>query len=173
MKVFSILLIFSLLTSCTIKQKQLDYYLSTGIENIKIFPANKEDSLKINSMNITANKSYEECRKLQNQSCIDDRGNMILYAIFLEGISNFRMVLFNNFKLPKNALEGENRIRITVGINNTIENIEILKYTDENTLKAIQDVFKIKELNTWKSARIYNIPVKEQFEISVFVIHKY
>lgn len=82
------------------------------------------------------------------------------------------MVLFKNFKLPKNALEGENRVRITVGTNGTIENIEILKYTDENTRKAIQEVFKIKELNTWKSARIYGIPVKEQFEISIFITHK-
>lgn len=59
---------------------------------------------------------------------------------FPKGISNFRVILFKKFKLPKNAVEGENRLRITVGINNAIESVEILKYTDENTKKAIQDV---------------------------------
>lgn len=150
--------------NCSVKK----HYLST-IENIKIFPANKADSAKIDAYNDAAKRHMEECLKLKNVNCIDDSGNMYLHAQFPKGISNFSMVLFKNFKLPKNALEGENRIRITVGTNNTTENIEILKYTDENTRKAIEDVFRLKELNTWKSAKIYGIPVKEQFEISIFI----
>jgi hypothetical protein len=82
------------------------------------------------------------------------------------------MYLFEKFKLPKNVREGENRIRIILGINDNLESIEILKYTDKNTKKAIEDVFKVKELNIWKSAKMYNIPVKEQFEISIFIEKK-
>ena len=161
---FLIFIVLFCLLNCTSKK----HYLST-LENMKIFPANKQDSAKIDAYNDAAKRHVEECLKLKNVTCIDDSGNMYLYAQFPKGISNFRMVLFKNFKLPKNALEGENRIRITVATDSTIEKVEILKYTDENTRKAIQDVFKIKELNTWKSARIYGIPVKEQFEISIFI----
>lgn len=153
--------------SCTAKK----YYLST-LENMKIFPANKQDSMRISDYNEAEKRFGEECEKKKNTNCIDDSGNMYLHAQFPKGISNFRMILFKKFKLPKNAVKGENCLRITVGTNNAIENVEILKYTDENTRKAIQDVFKLKELNTWKSARIYNIPVKEEFEISVFTVHK-
>lgn len=170
-KVFLSIVILSLLTNCSVRKKTLVHYLSTP-ENMKIFPANKQDSAKIDAYNHATKRHMEECLKLKNVTCIDDSGNMYLYAQFPKGISNFRMVLFKNFKLPKNALEGENRIRITVGTNGTIDNIEILKYTDENTKKAIQDVFKIKELNTWKSAKIYGIPVKQQFEISIFITHR-
>jgi hypothetical protein len=97
---------------------------------------------------------------------------MILNAEFPKGMSNFRNVLFEKFKLPKNVREGENRIRIILGINDNLEKIEILKYTDKNTKKAIEEVFKVKELNIWKSANMYGIPVKEQFEISIFIEHK-
>ncbi len=164
---FLIFIVLFCFMNCSVKK----HYLST-LENIKIFPENKADSAKIDAYNDAGKRHMEECLKLKNVNCIDDSGNMYLHAQFPKGISNFRMVLFKIFKLPKNALEGENCIRITVGTNSTIENIEILKYTDENTKKAIQDVFKIKELNTWKSARIYGIPVKEQFEISIFITHK-
>ncbi|MCY0969531.1 hypothetical protein [Chryseobacterium wangxinyae] len=172
MKTFLIILIFSFLMSCTIKQKPVSYYLSSGIEDIKIFPVNKEDSAKINNINIASDKSLAECQKLKNAKCSDDRGNRYLDATFPKGIYNFRILLFDNFKLPKNAKEGESRIRITIGTHDNIERIEILKYTDENTKKAIEDVFRLKELNVWTSAKIYGIPVNEQFEISVFVKKK-
>lgn len=82
------------------------------------------------------------------------------------------MLLFNNFKLPKNAKEGENRIRVTIGKNNNLEKTEILKYTDANAKKAVEEVFKMKELENWSSAKIYNIPIKTQFEISIFIVQK-
>lgn len=169
MKAFVIILIFSVLTSCTMRKKHLEYYLSSGIENRKIFPANKEDSAEINNINIASDKSLAECQKLKNTKCIDDRGNMYLDATFPKGIYNFKNVLFENFKLPKNAKEGENRIKIIIGALGNLERIELLKYTDENTKKAIEDVFKLKELNTWTSAKIYGISVNEQFEISIFI----
>ncbi|SIQ46158.1 hypothetical protein [Chryseobacterium indoltheticum] len=164
---FLIFIVLFCFMNCSVKK----HYLST-LENIKIFPANKADSAKIDAYNDAGNRQAEECLKLKNVICIDDSSNMYLHAQFPKGVYNFRIILFNNFKLPKDALEGENRIRITVGTNNTIDNIEILKYTDENTRKAIEDVFRLKELNTWKSAKIYGIPVKEQFEISIFVTNK-
>jgi hypothetical protein len=147
-------------------------HLSTGIENIKLFPANKKDSAKISMININAKRSLEKCEKQKDVVCIDDLGTMILNAEFPKGINNFRNVLFEKFKLPKNVREGENRIRIILGIDDNLENIEILKYTDRNTKKAIEEVFKVKELNTWKSAKMYGIPVKEQFEISIFLENK-
>ena len=172
MKIFLIILIFSFLISCTIKQKPVAYYLSSGIEDIKIFPANREDSAKINNINIASDKSLAECQKLKNVRCIDDRGNMFLDAMFPRGIYSFRNLLFEKFKLPDDAKEGENLIRVTIGNKNNLEKIEILKYTDEKTKKAIEDVFRLKELNVWTSAKIYRIPVNEQFEISVFVKKK-
>lgn len=48
----------------------------------------------------------------------------------------------------KNAREGESRVRVIIGTHDKIEKIEILKYTDEKTRKAIEDVFRLKELNT-------------------------
>ncbi|MDR3024523.1 hypothetical protein [Chryseobacterium sp.] len=171
MKWVSFFMMLYLLSSCSVRQKYTAY-LSTGIENIKLFPANKIDSAKINIINITAKKSLEKCEKQKNVVCIDDLGTMILNAEFPKGISHFRNVLFEKFKLPKNVREGENRIRIILGINDNVEKIEILKYTDKNTKKAIEEVFKVKELNTWKSAKMYGIPVKEQFEISIFIENK-
>ena len=82
------------------------------------------------------------------------------------------MFLFNNFKLPKNAKEGENRIQVTIWKHNNLEKFEILKYTDVNTKKAVEEVFKIKELGYWSSAKIYNIPLKTQFEISIYIVKK-
>ena len=169
--IFSFFIILYFLSACSVRQKYVSYF-STGIENMKTFPANKIDSAKINIINITAKKSLEKCAKQKDVECIDDTGIMILNAEFPKGISNFRNVLFEKFKLPKNVREGENRIRIILGINDNLESIEILKYTDKNTKKAIEDVFKVKELNIWKSAKMYNIPVKEQFEISIFIEKK-
>ncbi|MEC3875536.1 hypothetical protein [Chryseobacterium salviniae] len=50
--------------------------------------------------------------------------------------------------------------------------MEILKYTDENSKRAIEDVFNLKELSTWKFAEIYGIAVREQFELSIFIENK-
>lgn len=87
--------------------------------------------------------------------------------MFSKGIHNFRTVLYDNFKLPKDARVGENQIRVTIGIHDSIEKIEILKYTDRNSKIAIEKVFRLKELNKWISARIYDIPVKEEFIVSI------
>lgn len=169
--VFYFFIILYFLSACTVRQKYTAY-LSTGIENIKLFPANKIDSAKISIIDINAKKSLEKCKKQENVVCIDDLGIMILNAEFPKGMSHFRTVLFEKFKFPKNVREGENRIRIILGINDNLENIEILKYTDGKTKKAIEEVFKVKELNTWKSAKMFGIPVKEQFEISLFIENK-
>jgi len=167
-----ILFIIFCLTACASKQKHLIHYLSSGVENIKIFPTNEKDSARINTINTTSEKSIEECKKLKNATCIDDRSNLVLNAVFPKGIHEFRSLLFKKFKLPKNAKEGENRVRVIIGTHNTIEKIEILKYTDLETKKAIEDVFKLRRLNTWTSASIYGIPVNEQFETSIFVVRK-
>lgn len=83
-KIFLFIVILSLLTNCSIRKKTLVHYLST-LENIKIFPANKQDSAKIDAYNDAAKRHVEECLKLKNVTCIDDSGNMYLHAQFPKG----------------------------------------------------------------------------------------
>ncbi|WP_027381172.1 hypothetical protein [Chryseobacterium daeguense] len=158
--------------SCKIKSESINYYLSPGIENIKIFPATKHDSAKIRKIDLSTEEALEKCEKNKNSICIDDRGIMTLHAEFPKGISNFRTVLFKKIKIPKNAKEGENRVLLTIGIKDNLESVKLLKYTDKKIKDAIENVFKLEDFNTWKSARIFGIPVKEQFEISIFVERK-
>ena len=172
MKATFFLIFILFCTSCSLRQQQFNYYLSSGIENIEVFPANKKDSIKIDKIDITIYKSLEECKKNKSINCIDDRGIVTIYAEYPKGIYNFRTVLIDNFKPPKIAKIGENRIRVIIGTQDNLEKIEILKYTDKNIRKAIENVFKSKELNTWKSATIYGIPVKQKFEISIFIENK-
>ncbi|WP_294286317.1 hypothetical protein [uncultured Chryseobacterium sp.] len=154
--------------SCSTINKKDVFYLSSGIEKIKIFPATERDSAKIDAIDSAGKKFSEKCRR-EHLTCIDDTGIMTLHAEFPNGIYNFRVVLFNHFNAPRNGTAGENRIRVTIGTQNNLEKVEVLKYTDKDTKKAIENVFKLKELNIWKSAKIYGIPVKEQFEISIFI----
>jgi hypothetical protein len=170
-KIFILISIFALFISCSLIQKKKIHYIST-LENVKIFRLNKSDSIKAYKSKLLAEKALEECGKRPNSNCIDDIGIGNIDATFLNGISNFRMVLFNNFKVPQNAETGENRVRITIGAKDNLESIEVLKFTDEYTKKTIENVFKLPELDKWKSAKIYGIPVKEQFEISIFIERK-
>jgi len=167
---FFIIICIFLFNCNAIRKKSLVHYLST-LENIKVLSPTKEESVLIDSFKLASKKFLEECEQ-NGGNCIDDRGNMHLDATFPKGIHNFRIVLFEKFKLPDDAKEGENLSCVTIGNKNNLEKIEILKYTDEKTKKAIEDVFRLKELNVWTSAKIYGIPVKEQFEISVFVKKK-
>lgn len=167
-KLFFFITLFSFLIGCNIKQKPLLHHLST-FENMETLPIGKEDSAKILKVKLSAEKSLEKCKKNYGTNCIDDIEILSREVQFLGGINKFRKILFEKFKVPKNAKEGENRVRITIGTQNDLEKVEILRYTDKNTKKAIENVFKLKELNTWKSAKIYGIPVKEQFEISIFI----
>ncbi len=175
MKTIKLFLFFSInitiYNSCSTINKKDVFYLSSGIENIKIFPATEKDSAKIDSIDLEGKKLFAKCMK-EHLTCIDGFGIMTLYAEFPNGIYNFRIVLFNHFKAPKNGTAGENRVRVTIGTQNNLEKVEVLKYTYKNTKKAIEGVFKQKGLNTWKSAKIYGIPVKEQFEISIFIKEK-
>lgn len=167
MKIFLyIIFMFAFLLNCTVKRGQLVHYLSPGVENMKLFPANKADSLKIDTF-ISNTKKCIEAGGLYCGVC-----NPEIWADFPTGMSGFRKALFENFKPPKNTKVGESRIRVIIGAHDNIEKVEILKYTDELTKKAIEEAFKIKELHAWKSARIYGIPVKEQFETSIFVERK-
>lgn len=155
--------------NCFVKYTNLRYYLST-LENIQDFPPTEKEAKTIDSLNQISREFYEKCKKENELSCIVD--GYEIWAEFKGGVSKFRELLFNNFKLPKNAKEGENRIRVTIGKSNGIEKIEILQYTDLDTKQAIEDVFKLKELDNWASAKIYSIPVKTQFEISIFIVNK-
>ncbi|WP_144282482.1 hypothetical protein [Chryseobacterium echinoideorum] len=130
---------------------------------MKLFTFNKSDSAKINAFYKNAKKCLEE-GGLYCDACNKERR-----ADFKNGIAQFRIELFKNIKLPKNAKQGENRVRVVIGTSNSIEKIELLKFTDINTKNAIEKAFKQHELNTWASAKIYGIPVNQQFEISTFV----
>lgn len=163
-----IFILLFLICGCVAKPVRLSYYLST-LENIKDFPPTEREAKTIDSLNKKSKEFSEKCRR-ENLNCTIDSSE--IWVEFKGGITKFRMILFNNFKLPQNAKEGENRVRVTIGKNNNLEKIEILQYTDVDTKQAIEDVFKLKELDNWASAKIYSIPVKTQFEISIFIVRK-
>lgn len=156
-KLFILLSILTLFTSCSLIQKMDRHYLGT-LENIK-YVVSHEDSLKIESSKIEINKGYYTC-EMEN------------YAEFRGSVAAFRQFIYDNFKAPKNARAGENHILVTIGKQNNLEGIEVLKYTDEDTKKTIENLFKLKPLNNWTSANLYFIPVKQQFEISIFIKDK-
>lgn len=58
---------------------------------------------------------------------------------------------------------------VTIGKKDSIESIEFLKYTDEDSKMQIEQIFKSKELNQWLSTTNHSFPVKTQFEISIFI----
>ncbi|WP_238586913.1 hypothetical protein [Chryseobacterium sp. Leaf405] len=94
---------------------------------------------------------------------------MINEANFKGSISTFRQLIYDKFKPSKNAKSGENLIRITIGKTNNLENAEIISYTDEESKSLIEDIFRSEELGKWTSANQFLIPVKQQFEISIFI----
>jgi len=160
--------LFLMIYSCRVKPAYVTCNLST-LENINNFPAAGREAKTIDSLDMVSKEFQDKCHR-ENLNCTNDISE--IYAEFKGGIGTFREVLFNNFKIPENAKEGENRIRVTIGKNNNLEKIEILKYTDINTKAAVEKVFKLKELDHWTSAKIYSIPVTTQFEISIFIVRK-
>jgi hypothetical protein len=170
-KLFPLIIIIFFLIGCGIKQKHLEYYIST-LENIKTLPISKEDSANVLKNKLSAESSFENCRKLHGSNCINDIEILSYEANFKDGPAKFREILFEKFNLPKTAEIGENRVRVFIGAKDDLEKIEILKYTDEDTKKAVEAVFKLKELTAWKSTKIYGVPVKQQFEISIFIKRK-
>ncbi|WP_288377082.1 hypothetical protein [Chryseobacterium culicis] len=154
-----------------VKSDLLVHYIST-LENIKIFPPTSEERKAIDSLKSEVVTSLEKCQK-RNENCIDDielfEPN---YAGFKTGINNFRKILFEKFKVQANAHKGENRVRVTIGKQNKIEKIDFIRYTDKASKKEIERLFQSKELDNWYSAKVYKYPVKQEFEISIFIEEK-
>lgn len=151
---FILLSILTLFTSCSLIQKRNKHSLGT-LENVKVIISH-EDSIKIDSSKIAWSKRYY---------CAE----MIYGAEFKGSISTFRQLIYDKFKPSKNAKSGENLVRVTIGKTNNLEKAEILSYTNEESKKLIGEIFQLKELNTWTSAKQFLIPVKQQFEISIFI----
>lgn len=165
----SVLILFlSILIGCSTVKTSNEYYIST-LENIKTLPISKEDSAKILKTKLSVESSLENCRKRYGSACIDDIGILANEAEFKGGIAKFREILFEKFILSKAAKIGENRVRVFIGNKDNLEKIEIIKYTDQKTKEIIEKIFSSEELNKWRSKRIYSIPVRQQFEISIFV----
>lgn len=141
------------------------HFLST-LENVK-FIASKEDSIQIDRVNLDLEKIQERIDREKSDAwiCFESED----YAEFGGGVTLFRELIYKKFKVSTDSKEGENLIRITIGKNNNLEAIEFLKYSDDNSKKQIEEIFKLKELDNWRSARLYRIPVKQQFEISIFI----
>lgn len=78
-------------------------------------------------------------------------------------------MIFEQFQVNQESKKGENKILVTIGKKNSIESIVFLKYTDEDSKRQIEQIFKSKELNQWRSATNHLFPVKTQFEISIFI----
>ncbi|WP_123906651.1 hypothetical protein [Chryseobacterium sp. MYb7] len=139
---------------------------------MKIFSPTPEEKQMIDSLKSEVLASLEKCQR-GGGNCIDDielfEPN---YAGFKTGIDNFRKILFEKFKIQANAQKGENRVRVTIGKQNTIEKIDFIRYTDEASKKEIERLFQSKELDNWYSAKVYKYPVKQEFEISIFIEEK-
>lgn len=175
LKVIRNIIILCLLTNCSITKK---HYLGT-LENIK-YVVSHEDSLKIDSVRLELKEATERIelenkrRREKNEksdakvNCFDSEN----YAEFRGGTNAFRQFVYENFKVPKKTKSGENTILVTIGKQNNLEKVEILKYTDEETKKSIEDLFKLKELHKWRSAELFRVPVKQQFELSIFIENK-
>jgi len=164
-KLLFFITILSILIGCKVRQKRLVHFLST-LENVKLI-ASKEDSIKIDSVKLELKEAQERIDREKNGAwiCFEPKDN----AEFRGGITLFREIIYKKFKVSTDSKEGENLIRVTIGKNNSLEKIDFLKYSDESSRKQIEDIFKLKELDNWSSARLYRIPVKQQFEISVFI----
>lgn len=162
------LIMLFLFRGCYIVQKKKRHYLGT-LENVRKIVSH-EDSIKIYTAKQQLKELTEKIKREKSDAtiCFEAEDN----AYFSGEISKFRQLIYDKFKIPKNAKTGENLIRITIGKSNNLEKVEILSYTDEETKKVIEDLFKLKELNQWHSARLFRIPVKEQFEISIFIERK-
>lgn len=163
-----LILFLSILIGCSTVKTNNEYYIST-LENIKTLPISKEDSVKILKVKLSAENALKDCHERYGPACLDDIERLTYEAQFKGGIDKFREILFENFTLPKTAKTGENRIRVLIGTKDNLEKIEIIKYTDNKTKESIEKIFGSEELNKWKSKRVYNIPLKQQFEISIFV----
>ncbi|MCI3939326.1 hypothetical protein MQX03_19300 [Chryseobacterium aahli] len=165
-RIFPFILICIFLMSCNaIQKKSLVHYLST-LENIKVLPPTKEESVIIDSLTLANKKFLEKCEK-NGGNCIVD--NPRQDAHFKNDITAFRKIVFNQFKTNSRSKEGENKILVTIGKKDSIESVVFLKYTDEDSKRQIENIFKSKELNQWVSAQDHGFPMKTQFEISVFI----
>lgn len=164
-KLFLFIVMLSLLANCSIRKNTLVHYLST-LENIKVLPPTKEESLIIDSLEQDNKQFVEQCKK-NGWNCIVD--NPRHEAFFKTGAAGFRQIIFNQFKVNTETRVGENKMLVTVGKKNSIESIVFLKYTDKDSKRQIENIFQSREINKWSSAKIYGIPVKEQFEISIFI----
>lgn len=164
-KLFVLIPILILFTSCSLIQKKKRHYLGT-LENVKKIVSH-EDSIKIYTAKQQLKELTERIKREKSDAtiCFEAEDN----AEFKGGISTFRQLIYDEFKIPKDAKTGENLIRITIGKLNNLEKVEILNYTDEETKKVIENLFRLKELNQWHSARLFRIPVKQQFEMSIFI----
>jgi len=164
-KLLLLIIILSSLASCSVRKKTLVHYLST-LENVK-FIVSKEDSIKIDSVKLSLKNVQEKIDREKSGAwiCFEPQN----YAEFRGGITLFRELIYKNFKISSNSKEGENLIRVTIGKHNNLEAVEFLKYSDDSSKKQMEDIFKQKELDHWRSARLFQVPVKQQFEISIFV----
>lgn len=164
-KLFLFIVVLCLLINCSVRKKNLVHYLST-LGNIKVLPATKEESVIIDSLELDKKKFLEKCQK-NGGNCIDDNPRQDAY--FKNGITAFRKIIFEQFQVNSESKEGENKILVTIGKKDSIESIVFLKYTDENSKRQIEQIFKSKELNQWRSATNHRFPVNTQFEISIFI----
>lgn len=159
---------FSVLSTCNVRQMKLVHYLST-LENVK-FVASKEDSAKIDSVKLFLEKAQEKIDREKSGAwiCLEPNDR----AAFKGGVTLFRELIYKRFKVSPDSKEGENLIRVTIGKHNNLETVEFLKYSDDSSKKQIESIFKLKELDNWSSARLFRVPVKQQFEISIFIEKK-
>ncbi|WP_027378416.1 hypothetical protein [Chryseobacterium daeguense] len=167
----SLLYIFNCKAQTAEKIAEAQFVIKKHWKVFTYLPPTREQKIIIDSLERKNREFLEKCRK-ESIGCIDDSPFQEEYFRDKKGRGGFLQVIEAMLKIPPNAKLGENIILITVGRNNSIDRIKFLKYTDIYTRKSIESLFKLPDLNQWKYATNYRLPIETQFKIKISVKKK-
>ncbi|SFI06103.1 hypothetical protein [Halpernia frigidisoli] len=148
MKYLSLFFLFIIYSCSPLMNKQKYVTLSTLDEQRFVFT--KEDSILIKKEEEDLEIYLDACKK-SNESCFVDITDIL--PNFKSGVSGFRNIFYERLKISRSAKPSKNRIKILIGKQNSIENIEVTDFKNSSVKNEIIRVLKLPELNKWKSAR--------------------
>ena len=132
------------------------------------FVITKKDSLDIDSVR-HSNIKFDEANKNYSELIIDGGTKA---AEFYGGFSNFRSIIHKKFKTNYKSKNGENIVNITLGKYDNVEDVKIIKFTDEYSKRKIIKILKMNDFKRWRSATINFIKVKYEFEFIISISDK-
>lgn len=167
----SLLYIFNCRAQTKEKIAEVQFVIKKHWKVFTYLPPTREQKIIIDSLDRKNREFLEKCRK-ENKNCIDDSPFQEEYFVDKKGRGGFLQVIKAMLKIPPNAKVGENIILVTVGRNNSIDRIKFLKYTDIYAKRSIENLFKLPDLNQWKSATNYRFPIETQFKVKIYIKEK-